>query len=118
MKKILILFFPILICCKSANVNKSDCDENIKFKEMFFFHVNYIESNIAVSQDFKFRESVIFISNYAPVSLEKIMNYSTTYPIGVFEQDRIKWKEWYEENKCKNIQFKDSLVTPEVYQEW
>jgi hypothetical protein len=117
MKKILILLFPILICCKSTTVNKSVCDENLKFKKIFFYHIHYIENNIAVSQDSKFRQSVIFISNYAPVSLEQIMNYSTTYPIGVFEQDRINWQEWYEENKCKNIQFKDSIVIPEVYQE-
>jgi hypothetical protein len=87
----------------------------MKFKEMFFQHVEYIEKNITVSQDSTFRQSVIFISNYAPVSTDQIMNYSTTYPVGVFEQDRIKWMEWYEENKCKNIQFKSTYVIPEVY---
>ncbi|MDP2162135.1 MAG: hypothetical protein Q8K02_16770 [Flavobacterium sp.] len=45
------------------------------------------------------------------------MNYSRTYPIGVFEDDLIQWKEWYEENKCNNIQLKNSLVVPEVYQD-
>lgn len=117
MKKILILIIPILISCKAFNLNKSDCNENIKFKEMFFYHIDYVKNNIAISQDSKFRESIIFISNYAPVSLNRIMNYSRTYPIGIFERDRIKWLEWYEENKCKNIQFKSTYIIPEVYKD-
>jgi len=114
MKKILILIIPILISCKASNLNSS-CNENIEFKEMFFYHIEYVEKNIAVSQDSTFIQSVIFISNYAPVSFDKIMNYSRTYPTGVFEKDRIKWIEWYEENKCKNIELKSIYIIPEVY---
>ncbi|RDI14443.1 hypothetical protein [Flavobacterium sp. AG291] len=114
MKKILItILIPILLSCKSSNLNR--CDENVLFKETFFNHVKNIEDNIGVLQDAKFRQSVIFISNYAPVSTNQIMNYSRTYPIGVFERDHKKWIEWYEENKCKNIQFKDTYVIPEPY---
>jgi len=116
MKFFLILLIPILICCKALHVNKTDCNENIKFKETFFYHIKYVENNIGSSQDSMFRKSVIFISNYAPVSLNRIMNYSRTYPLGIFQQDRIKWMEWYEQNKCKNIQFKDTYIIPEVYQ--
>ena len=116
MKKILILIVPILISCGPSRLNKNHCDENEKFKEKFFYHIDYIKKNITVSQDSKFRESVIFISNYAPVSTERIMNYARTYPLGVFEEDQKKWMEWYEENKCKNIQFKTSYIVPEVYQ--
>lgn len=105
-----------MISCKSYNFNLTTCNENEKFKERFFYHIQYIDKNISVAQDAKFRESVTFISNYAPVSLNHIMNYARTYPIGVYEQDRSKWIEWYDANKCKNIQFKDSLVIPEVYQ--
>ncbi|GGD21325.1 hypothetical protein [Flavobacterium orientale] len=97
--------------------NKNDCHENIEFRETFFNHVDNIKNNIAVSQDLKFRESVIFISNYVPVSLNQILNYSRTYPLGVFEKDRLKILEWYEENKCNNIQLKNTLVVPEVYQD-
>jgi len=117
MKKILVLLIPIFISCKVPDLNKSDCNENKEFKEMFSYHTEYIENNIGISQDSTFIKSVIFISNYAPVSLNSIMNYARSYPISVFEKDRIKWKEWYEENKCKNIQFKRSYEIPEVYQE-
>jgi hypothetical protein len=116
MKKISILIILVLISCKASH-QKSDCNENMKFKEMFFYHIEYIENNIGVLQDAKFRQSVIFISNYAPVSVNSIINYARSYPIGVFEQDKIKWIDWYEENKCKNIQFKDTYIIPEVYQD-
>lgn len=105
----------ILISCNASNVNKSECNENTKFKEIFFHHVENIEKNIGVLQGAKFRESVIFVSNYAPVSVNELMNYSRNYPIGIFEKDRIKWTQWYEENKCRNIQLKHKLMLPEAY---
>jgi hypothetical protein len=117
MKKILILIIPILISCKAFKSNKNDCNENEKFREMFFRHIENIDNNIAVSQDSKFKESVIFISNYAPVSTNSIMNYARSYPFGIYEEDRKKWIEWYEENKCKNIQFKSSYIIPEAYRD-
>lgn len=117
MKKILILVIPILISCTAVKPNKSDCNENEKFKEMFFYHIGYIKKNISVSQDSTFRKSVIFLSNYAPVSVDRIMNYARTYPVGIFEKDQIKLLEWYEENKCKNIQFKNSYIVPEAYKD-
>lgn len=116
MKKILIFIILTLISC-NATKPKSYCDENEKFKQMFFFHVENIDKNISVSQDAKFRKSVIFVSNYATVSTYQIMNYARTYPFGVYEMDRKKWIEWYEENKCKNIQFKNSYIIPEAYKE-
>jgi hypothetical protein len=117
MKKILILVIPILMSCTAVKLNKSDCNENEKFKEMFFYHIGYIKKNISVSQDSTFIKSVIFLSNYAPISIDRIMNYSKAYPTGVFEKDQIKLLEWYEENKCKNIQFINSYIVPEVYRD-
>lgn len=119
MKKInLIIAITILYSCKSSQITRNDCNENIKFKEDFFYHIKYIDDNIGVLQDSTFVKSVIFISNYAPVSVDQIMNYARTYPTGIFEKDRIKWLEWYEENKCKNIQLKSSYIIPEVYQNY
>lgn len=108
-----------MISCKSINStqNEVNCDENRAFKEVFFYHIHYIDKNISVAQDAKFRESVTFISNYAPVSLERIMNYAMTYPLDIYEQDRIKWIEWYQANKCKNIQIKTDSIIPEVYKD-
>jgi hypothetical protein len=113
-KQIFILF--IFISCKAVKPEKI-CHENLQFKQVFFSHIEIIDKNITISQDEKFRESVIFISNYAPISVEQIMNYSRSYPLGIYKIDRKKWFEWYEENKCFNIQFKDLNSIPEVYQE-
>lgn len=117
MKKLLIIIMliPILTACKTSNFNKNDCQENMYFKKTFFRHIKYIEKNISVLQDSTFIKSVIFISNYAPVSTNEIMNYSRTYPLGVFEKDYKKWIEWYNKNKCNNIQLKTKYVIPEVY---
>ncbi|WP_265426535.1 hypothetical protein [Chryseobacterium sp. YIM B08800] len=115
MKKELILFLLIFISFKNFGQN-NNCNENLRFKEAFFYHIKIVESNIAISQDETFRKSVIFIYNYAPVSVEHIMNYSRTYPIGVFKKDKIEWLKWYEENKCENIQIKTACAIPEVYQ--
>ncbi|WP_152640738.1 hypothetical protein [Flavobacterium sp. 316] len=117
MKKILITTFLILISCKTSEINKSNCKENMDFKKAFFYHIKYIENNIGISQDSTFMKSIIFISNHAPVSVNQIMNYARSYPIGVFQQDYIKWIQWYEEDKCTNIQFKNKYVIPEVYKE-
>lgn len=112
--KSLIFACAIFVSCKS--VDTSGCNENKKFRESFFYHIENVEKNISVSQDSSFIQSIIFISNYAPVSLNHIMNYSRTYPTGIFKQDHVGWIKWYEENKCKNIQFRDSYILPEVYQ--
>ncbi|MEX0995628.1 MAG: hypothetical protein WDZ45_01110 [Flavobacteriaceae bacterium] len=116
----IIIYFLFILSCKSAGDTKdgNNCVENTEFKEKFFYHFNYIENNISVLQDSKFKESVIFISNYAPVSTNNIMNYSRTYPIGIFEKDRIKILEWYEENKCNNIQFKSTYIIPDAYKDY
>lgn len=84
MKKNLFIIIPILISCTAIKSNKSHCNENEKFKEMFFFHLEYVKKNITVSQDSKFRESVIFLSNYGLVSTNHIMNYSRSYPYWYF----------------------------------
>lgn len=111
---IIVLFF--LSCKSSSNSNDSNnCVENTEFKEKFFYHIKNVENNISGLQDSNFKESVIFLSNYAPVSTNQIMNYARTYPIGIFEKDLIKILEWYEENKCNNIQFKSTYIIPEAY---
>ncbi|ALM50358.1 hypothetical protein AMR72_16595 [Flavobacterium psychrophilum] len=115
MKKILFILILIQISCKPSDLGRNNCNENLKFKEAFFHHIRYIDNNITVLQDSTFIKSVIFISNYAPVSTDELMNYSRTYPTGIFQQDRKKWVEWYDENKCKNIQFKETYVIPEAY---
>lgn len=104
MKKQLILFLLIFISFKNFGQN-NNCNENLRFKEAFFYHIKIVKSNIAISQDETFRKSVIFI-----------LNYSRTYPIGVFKKDKIEWLKWYEENKCENIQIKSTYIIPEVYQ--
>lgn len=104
---IISLFF---LSCKSTSQinNDNNCVENTQFKEKFFLNVNYIEKNISVRQDEKFKNSLEFLSKYVHVSFERMANYANTYPIGVFEEDKKGWLEWYEKNKCNNLKLKDA----------
>ena len=123
-----ISFWLALICCscssiKNTSVTDSPCIENLKFKDEFVRRLNIIDDFMAIeSKEFTnideyesvmteqkiadFNSSLIFISKYTHVSFESMANYNRTYPFGVYEKDKINWLKWYEENKCKNIQFK------------
>lgn len=81
-----------------------DCVENEEFKTLFFENIHIIDNLITVDQNEKFQNSLEFISQYAPVSFEKTLNYARIYPYGIYETDRKDWLKWYEENKCSNIQ--------------
>ena len=112
MKYIYILIISLLFhSCKSTNIvnNGNDCVENTHFKEKFFLNVNYIEKNITEVQGQKFKKSLEFLSKYVHISFNAISNYANTYPIGVFEKDKIEWLEWYEKNKCNNLKLKDTI---------
>lgn len=104
---IISLFF---IFCKSSNPTmiNNNCVENSEFKEKFFSNIKYVEKNITEVQDEKFKNSLYFLSKYVHVSFDKMSNYANTYPIGVFEEDKKGWLEWYEKNKCNNIKLKEA----------
>jgi len=111
MKRIhIIIISLIFLSCKPTNVvsNDNNCVENAQFKEKFFSNVNYIEKNISVRQDEKFKNSLEFLSKYVHISFERMSNYANTYPIGVFEEDKKGWLEWYKKNKCSNLKLKDT----------
>ena len=93
----------------SQSKNK-DCNENIAFKNTYFEHIKNVENLIYKEQNESFHNSLKFISKYSYVSYESMANYARTYPGGIFENDKKLWIKWYEENKCKNIQFKDLLI--------
>lgn len=98
----LILLDSPDICGKTI-----DCKENLEFKEKFLASVKFIDTLISSIQGRKFHETLKFISKYTHVSFESMLNYARTYPFGVYEQDRKIWIDWYEKNKCTNIQFKE-----------
>jgi hypothetical protein len=119
MKNIYFLtILTILINCtnsaKSANSSKNinnvsingSCIENLDFKEKYFHNIKIIDSLINKDEGNQFNKSLGFISKYSHVSFESRLNYAGLYPSGIYEKDRKGWLEWYEKNKCSNIQFK------------
>ncbi|MBD3906352.1 hypothetical protein NAL32_16830 [Chryseobacterium sp. Ch-15] len=98
----LILLDSPDICGKTV-----DCKENLEFKEKFFESIKFIDTLIYSIQGRKFNEALNFISKYSHVSSESMLNYARIYPGGVYEKDRKIWIDWYEKNKCTNIQFKE-----------
>lgn len=101
--RFVILLF-ILGC--GAKQNPNPCQENLEFKEEFFKQISIVE-NITYGKERQgnLRESLKFISHYAPVSYGKLQNYTFGYNLESFEADKAGWLKWYEENKCNNIQF-------------
>ncbi len=105
-----IIFFLLVGCVSSNKMNlmkNKPCNENLAFKKVYFENIYNVESLITTEQNESFHKSLKFISKYTKVSSESMLNYARTYPYGVFEEDKVNWLKWYEENKCKNIQFKD-----------
>lgn len=97
----LILLDSPDICGKTVN-----CKENLEFKEKFLSSIKFIDTLIYSIQGRKFNETLNFISKYTHVSTESMLNYARIYPSGAYEKDRKIWLDWYEKNKCTNIQFK------------
>lgn len=107
-----ILVLLILMNCANSVKKRNnlyvngDCIENLDFKKEYFYHIKMIDSLVEKSQNKQFTKSLLFVSKYAHVSAESMLNYANTYPMGIYEDDRKGWIEWYEKNKCNNIQFK------------
>ena len=123
----IILVFAVSSCTSSKQTNskKSVCNENLNFKKVFFQKIQNVEVFMTRHPEFKniedlenyytadridmFKSSLLYISKYSKVSYESMLNYDQSYPIGLYEEDKKNWLKWYNENKCTNIQFKDSI---------
>lgn len=131
----IVIVFILMLSCKSFVPNKT-CIENKEFKTVYFDNIQSIDNHFKEFDQNKFykdvenfedafklhekrKESLMsalkFISKYTHVSFESMWNYGNTYPYGIYINDRENWIEWYEENKCNNIQFKISHTIPNAY---
>ncbi|MGD0343150.1 MAG: hypothetical protein ABSA76_15725, partial [Bacteroidales bacterium] len=76
-------------CSTTRNVNtNNDCIENMQFKKEFFWNIKNVENLLTKDQNQSFQNSLKFISKYAPVSFEDMLNYSHTYPTESFKKDK------------------------------
>jgi len=102
------LLFLLCSCSLSKTSAQGNCNENKKFKEKFFLSVKRVEDYVTGKGDRKhFKKSLKFISKYAHVSYDKMLNYNSSYTRQEdFEKDKTEWLQWYELNKCNNLQIK------------
>lgn len=125
MKSYIILILLCFSCSspKKTGLTSSPCNENNVFKEHFLKNIKVVDDFMVIQSkseytdidDYElvmteerikeFRSSLNFLSRYTHVSFESMANYTRSYPVGVYEKDKEDWLKWYEENKCKNIQF-------------
>jgi hypothetical protein len=107
----LMILFLLLSACASSNrkniVEEKPCVENLAFKKVYFENIRTIDSLETRAQNESFHESLKFIAKYTHVSFESMLNYARSYPYGIYQEDKVIWLKWYEENKCNNIQFKN-----------
>jgi hypothetical protein len=109
----LIVVLLLLINCansvkKSSNVSvNGSCVENLDFKAEYFRNIQTVGNYFSQQESpEKTYDALKFIAKYSKVSFEDMLNYAKTYPYATYEKDRKGWLEWYEKNKCNNIQFK------------
>lgn len=115
---ILLVSISLTSCSTTKTINNNECKENLKFKTLFWGHIENVENHMFSAQDKTVINSLIFISHYAPVSFQETMNYARIYPNHAFIKDKKVWIEWYEANKCNNIQIKKSYPIPRKYKEF
>lgn len=114
--KIFSIFSVLLILmnCRATKIVEAenlsingDCIENLNFKKIYFANVEKVSKSMKIGNSRLYKDSsLLFISKYAHVNTESMLNYARMYPLGIYEQDKIEWIKWYEDNKCKNIRFK------------
>lgn len=105
--KVITIFSIAIISC-SCTTQKNICNENIEFKKIFFQSIQNAEEVIYGKSHnrTKYDEGLGFLNHYVFVDYEKTLNYRGIYTLKGFEDDKKKWIDWYEQNKCSNIQFK------------
>lgn len=113
MKNIFFIVILLLLVNCANSVKKinnvsvnGNCGENLDFKKEYFSNIKMIDSLVYNNQNDQFKKSLQFISRYSHVSFESMLNYARLYTGGAYERDRKGWIDWYEKNKCSNIQFK------------
>lgn len=109
------LAYKILLCvilfvgCKTSKTdNTSQCNENTFFKTEFYKNIKQVEEYVMGNGDrLKFKNSLNFLSKYVKVSNDKMLNYNNSYnSLDDFKNDKKSWSDWYDKNKCKNLQLK------------
>lgn len=99
----LLLLF-MMVACKSK-MDLPYCHENEEFKKIFFTEINVIDVFINGDGNREdYIEALNFIASYSQVNFESMYNYATSYPYGIYLEDRKQWLQWYEDNKCNNLQ--------------
>ncbi len=128
MRLYIYIFICIFFSCKMArSVSKNNCAENDSFKERFFESIVFIEEYVLEQDEFrelgllndtldydknlenlkfkKFEKTISFLGRYVPIS-HQVFSYSFSYPsLDVFKEDKTKWLDWYEKNKCGKIKY-------------
>lgn len=123
-----IVFFLSMSCAnkKSSQMNKNIiCNENDFFKELFFKHLNYLDSYyessgiVVYNTDDSFEEKIrkldkensdyynalSFFSKFPGIDYKYIGTYTGRIPYKIYLNEKKIWLEWYEKNKCNNIQW-------------
>jgi hypothetical protein len=126
MKMKIMLLSIILISCSNKITNIDKCKENIAFKKEWDENINFLINYYNVRQNESVYEEAIgnysitefseegdrylsaleFISKYIPISYEYKTSFSGKLPYSIYLKEKERWNNWYEKNKCSDIQLK------------
>jgi hypothetical protein len=114
MNKIILVVIVFVFMTNSvfSQIVKDTCEENLKFKNYFLNQISIIGIHSEENEknyprtilDNEFLDALDIIDLYTPVTRELIYTYKGLgYLSWAFEEEKARWLEWYEQNKCKNI---------------
>ena len=132
MRKLRIIYFLAILSIGCAGNKKLDlereiCNENLIFKKEFFSNLSILDdyyknksksTNIANDIQLNFEEklekldkiksdyykAIRFFSKYSKTNSEYAGNYINQIPYNKYLNYRKVWINWYEKNKCKNLE--------------
>jgi hypothetical protein len=131
--RIILAFFFALVFLNCANNKefsraKEDCIENLIFKKEFSKNLLILDSyydkklksiNIASDKSITFQDkmdridkiksdyykALSFFSKYLKINYQYKGNYTSEIPYNIYIDEKKIWIDWYEKNKCNNLQF-------------
>jgi hypothetical protein len=101
-KFLIIVLIVISISCSGKVFNTVSCVDISVYEEATR---NYSITEISEEND-RYFSSLEFVSKYVTINYVYKTSFSGSIPYRIYFEEKENWNEWYEKNKCSDIQLK------------
>jgi hypothetical protein len=125
-KFLIIVLIVISISCSGKVFNTVSCVENKDFKKEWKKNIEFLDNYYAMRENISVYEeatrnysiteiseendryfsSLEFVSKYVTINYVYKTSFSGSIPYRIYFEEKENWNEWYEKNKCSDIQLK------------